>query len=121
MLLIECDMMKAAKAGANIAEVKRVTTRTITLSNGQKEERPVWGSVYLDGLTLGESAPEIKAPIPLETGDHLLVADLFPERVLYEVIRDGKLAWAEKALHEEQEQKAADRDKMRAARRALGA
>lgn len=109
MLIIEADMTRACKLGANIAEVKKVSERTITLSNGKNEKRPVWGSVYLDGLPLGESCPEIKAPIALETGDRLLVADLFPERVLYEVIRDGKLAWAEKELHAEAEQKAVDK------------
>ncbi len=119
MLIIEADMMKACKAGANIAEVKQVSTRTVTLSNGVKEKRPVWGSVYLDGLPLGESCPEIKAPIPLETGDHLLVADLFPERALFEIHRDGKVVWAEKELHAEQEQRAADKQAKLAALRAL--
>lgn len=119
MLVIEADMMKACKAGANIAEVKQIKTRTVELSNGQKEQRPVWGSVYLDGLPLGDSCPEIKSPIPLETGDHLLFADLFPERVLYEVHRDGKVVWAEKALHDEQAQKAADKEARLEAVRAL--
>ena len=119
MLIIEADMMKACKAGANVAEVKQVKTRTVELSTGKKEQRPVWGSVYLDGLPLGESCPEIKAPVALDTGDHLLIADLFPERVLYEVHRDGKVVWEEKALHAELAQKSADKQAKLEALRAL--
>ena len=119
MLIIEADMMKACKAGANVAEVKQIKTRTVDLSNGQKEQRPVWGSVYLDGLPLGESSPEIKAPIALETGDTIKVVDDFPDRILFEVVRDGKVVWAEKVLHEEQAQREADKAAKLAAIRAL--
>lgn len=115
----EVMMMKAAKAGANIAEVKKVGDIPVTLSNNKVEKRPIWGSVYLDGLPLGDSCPEIKAPIALETGDRLWVADLFPERVLYEIHRDGKLVWAEKELHAEEELKASDKAAHLAAVRAF--
>lgn len=119
MLLIDCYTTRAAKAGANIAEVKQVSTHVVQLSNGKTENRPVWGSVYLDGMPLGDAAPEIKAPIALETGDHLRVADQFPDKHLWDIERDGKVVWKNEMLQDEVAGKASDRDKVRAARRAL--
>ncbi len=103
MLIIECNLTRAAKMGTNLAELKVVRQKTITLSNGKNEQRPVMGSVYFDGMPLGEDASEIKAPQAMETGDTLLVVDLGPgERLPFEVHRDGKVVWAEKELHEKE-------------------
>lgn len=119
MLLVLCNLTRACAKGDNLAEVTEVAKHPVPLSNGQVEMRPVFGSVYLNGLPLGDGPNPIEAPIELQAADVVRVWNNFPEFVLYDVTRKGKQVWLNDALATEQDARASERDKLRKAREAL--
>lgn len=119
MLLIECKITEACKTGDDFAEVTQVDTHVVELSNGQKERRPIWGSVRMRGLPLGETPGSLPAPVDLRVGDVVRVVDNFPARLLWDVQRGGKAIWSNDALKAEYDAKASDKDKVRKAREVL--
>ena len=120
MLLIELSITRACTKNTNIAEVAEVAKKRIQLSNNQWETRPIWGGVYTLGLPLGESSLPCETPIDLHTGDLVRVVDDFPNRMVFDITRSGKVVWQDAELAAIDKQKAADKAAKYAALKAVG-
>lgn len=123
MLLVDVEISTNCPKGSDIAKLHVGSYESVTLSNNQKERRPVYVATYTIGKPLGEGFQPVEAPIDLKPGDQLRVQAAAPQepREVYDVTRGGKVIWPadgqglpaeEEALQGERAEKIAARKKL---------
>ena len=119
MLLIDAIVTQACPKGTDLTEVAQVGEETFPRQDGTTGRKPIYAGVYVAGLPFPPGGRKVEAPLDLQTGDLVRVETV--ERDVFTVMRKGKAAWKNEALHAAEELQIVVRNARQQAARRHGA